>query len=119
VRYPDDLTFSNHANATYTITYGTETRTYAFDASGQGGTVTITPLGGGPADTTFALLDEAYSPYKGQQVIDHGSTISPRYLLHTLHADAGTQTSHHGRMASSQWLGYWSNWRTGTYTATR
>ena len=119
VRYPDDPTFSNHAQATYQLTYATQTRSYQFNAQGTGGTVTITPSGGSPTQLAFSVIDRGYSPYRAQLVIDHGTTATPRYLLHTFHADGGTGNTCGGRLTSQQWLGFWNTWNSGSFTATR
>ena len=128
VRYPDDSTFSNHSLATYQLTYASQTRNYAFNAQGTGGTVTITPSGGSPTQLVFTVRQQGnppvYAPYRAQLVIDHSSTASPRYLRHTFHADSGTGNTCGGRLITDQPFidistNIWSSWNSGTFTATR
>jgi peptidyl-prolyl cis-trans isomerase A (cyclophilin A) len=121
VRYPDDPTFSNHALATYQVTYATQTRSYQFNAQGTGGTVTITPSGGNPTQLPFTVMQgSVYEPYLAQLIMDHGSTASPRYLRHTFHSDSGSGNTCGGRLTSDQFfVNTWFSWNSGTFTATR
>jgi len=120
VQYPNDPTFSNTALATYAMTYATQTRSYAFNAAGTGGNVTITPSGGAATVIPFTLLEKSSTPYKCQLVIDHGASASPRYLLHTVHADTGTANSFGGRVVSDQYSIFgWGAWTSGTFSASR
>ena len=117
VHYADDPAFSNIALASYSLNLGTQTRTYVFNAAGTGGNVTITPSGATATVIPFSLLDLVSSPYRCQLVIDHGTSASPRYLRHTLYADAGSANSFNGRLHSDQYIGIWYSWATGTYSA--
>lgn len=117
VQYPDDPEFSKTPLASYSLNLGTQTRTYVFNAAGTGGNVTIVPSGGTSSVIPFTLLDKVSSPYRSQLVFDHGAASSPRYLRHTLYADAGTANSFSGRITSDQYIGIWYSWASGTYSA--
>lgn len=126
IRFPDDPTFSNHAQATYQLTYAAQTRSYQFNAQGTGGTVTVTPNGGSPTPLAFTVWDRGYSPYRAQLVIDHGSTANPRYLLHTFHADSGIGNTCGGRLTSDYYFAGdqffragWYSWDSGSFSASR
>jgi peptidyl-prolyl cis-trans isomerase A (cyclophilin A) len=118
IQYPQDPMFSKPALATYSINLGTQTRTYVFNAAGTGGDVTITPAGGAPTVIPFTLIEGASTPYRSQLVIDHGASSSPRYLRHTLYADAGAAASFSGRMVADYHNGlWWASFGSGSHTA--
>ena len=118
IGYAQDPMFSKPASATYSLNLGTQTRTYVFNAAGTGGNVTVTPGGGSPTVIPFTLMETASTPYRSQLVIDHGASATPRYLLLSLYADAGTANSFSGRAVADQYSIFgWSAWLSGTHTA--
>ncbi len=118
VRYPDDPVFSDSAGAQYEVVFADETRLYAFDAGGTGGTVTITPQGGSATQMPFTLFEANHSPYQVRLIVDHG-TGTPRYFRYTLHGDSGAPDSYQGRMSSEEWFGFWQAGNSGSCSVTR
>lgn len=120
VTWQDDATFSNASQASYQISYPTETRSYVFNANGTGGSVTITPNAGSPTTLPFTLIDQGYSLYTAEFIVDHGDTAPPpRYLYHTLSARFSPTGAYRGNITSEAFVGFWQSWKTGTFTATR
>ena len=124
VSYPEDPAFSNPALAVYSVDFttaaGAQTRSYVFNAAGTGGEATITEGGGNPVVIPFTLFDQASGPYVSRLVIDHGSSITPRYLRYILYADTGTGNSFGGRLSVDQYNGiWWTTWGSGTHAASR
>lgn len=125
-RHPDSVAPSTLANRTVTIPLGSNTLTFAFDASGAAGITTYTPAVGtaiGGLFTTISPNTGLASPptsdaYNVQFTADT-PTITPRYFWVKAGCDSATNTTiscHH----STQTYNFgWQSFASGSATITR
>lgn len=122
VTYPDALVPASLANRTLVMgLFGTQTLTFQFNASGEGGTVTYSADSNGPSPIT----EVGYSPggpYGAVWLIESQQYVPFRFtgILNTENSTQilGTNTSEYYTQPSGQPLG-WYNLSSGTLTLSK
>ena len=126
--HPGAVAPSTLANRTVTVPITNATLTYAFNATGNGGTLTFTPSTGSPASGSFitvnpttGLADRPYSTGGHDINFDAFTTfLNPAEIWIKIGCDSATATHVTGHTSSQRWNGLgWSPFPTGTATITR
>lgn len=117
ISYPDDLTRSSTASATFVAELPGITLTYRFDASGSAGNVTASVPGNPDETGPFILTTKSVSPYKVVLTTDNGTTVNPRHLRYTAHSDDFPPGQSSGRLGV-EYLNFifWQALTAGTHT---
>lgn len=119
--HPGAVAPSHLIGRTVTLGIGAESFTYAFNASGTGGTATYTPATGAPSVFPFASFSHGSGAHDYLFIADNG-TAGPlaRYFLVKIGCDGASGTLISGRHSTSVWNGFgWQPAGSGTATITR
>jgi peptidyl-prolyl cis-trans isomerase A (cyclophilin A) len=118
VIYPDALApASGLANRTLVAgLFGTETLTFVFDASGQGGTITYS--GDSKVATITSTSYTANAPYRATWIIE-SNNYSPFRIIGVLKSSSVSQIIGTNTSEQSPAPGFWNPVSSGTLTVTR
>ena len=125
-RHPGAVAPSTLANRTVAIPFGSDTLTFAFDASGVAGTTTYTPQSGSPFGGPFTTVNQNNGLPMPPQSDAHSifftadtPILNPRYLWVKVGCDSTTTTTITGRHSTQSYNYGWQPFASGSVTINR